>query len=299
MINDVFLGLTEEACRGIFYAIRWPSGERCIKCNHWQKKIYREHQMNRYRYYCPECKIWWNDFTGTIFEKRRLSLRQWFMAIYMLLEQKETASAIARELNINRHTAESIVRLIRKEEQWCRLILNKIAAATPKNVVSLMPLSVAENTLGVSRRTIYRLIAEGSLSAIKVGSRWRFRAEDIRKYINSKISRYGTTATGKYCYFRPAVLDKYIKNKTKYYLQEEAYQGWVGNKQDYQQAQNGLKRKLHPDILWFANLRYRKVITPDGHSALAIEHKDYQGLPKEEYIYWSGFIIPDRPGKNR
>jgi hypothetical protein len=51
--------------------------------------------------------------------------------------------------------------------------------------------------------------------------------------------------------------------------------------------------------LWFANLRYRKVITPDGHSALAIEHKDYQGLPKEEYIYWSGFLIPDRPGKNR
>jgi len=294
MISEGFLHLNDEDCRSIFHSIRWPSGARCIKCNHWQRKVYRDRRKDLFRYYCPECKIWWNDFSGTIFEKRRLSLRQWFTAIYLLLEQKETASAIARKINVNRHTAESMVKLIMKEEPWCRLILNKIARTTDKKVVSLMPLFVAENTLGVSRRTVYRLIAGGALSAVKVGSRWRFRVEDIQKYINSKISRYGTTAIGEYCYFRPTVLDKYRRNKTKYYLQEEAYQGWVGSKQDYQDAKNTVKRKLTPDIRLFANLHYRKVVTPDGHSALAISHKDYQELPKEEYIHWSGFIISER-----
>ena len=294
MILDAFLNLNDEECRGIFHSVRWPSGARCIKCNHWQKKVYKDRRQGVNRFFCPECKIWWNDFTGTIFEKRRLSLRQWFTAIYLLLEQKETAATIANKIGVNRHTGESIVKLIRKEEQWCRLILGQIARTAGQKVVSLLPLSVAENTLGVSRRTIYRLIAGGALSAIKVGGRWRFRAEDIQKYITSKISRYGTTATGEYCYFRPTVLDKYRKDKKKYFLQEEAYQGWVGNKQDYHDAQNTVRRQQQPYIRLFANLHYRRVITPSGHPALAISHRDYQELPKEEYIYWAVFIIVEK-----
>lgn len=291
MISEIFFNLTDEQCRYVFSSIRWPSGVRCIKCNHWQKKVYRDRRKNLSRYYCPECKIWFNDFTGTIFEKRRLSLRQWFIAIHLLLEQKQTASAIAEKINVNRHTAESISKLIRKEEQWCRLLLNKIARDTGKTVPSLMPLEVAESSLGVSRRTIYRLIATGGLSAVKVRGRWRFRPEDIQRYVTSKLSRYGTDATGEYCYFRLTVLDKYRKNKIKYYLQEEAYQGWVGNKQDYQVFQNIIKRKVTPYIKLFANLHYRRVITSSGHSALAISHRDYAKLPTEEYVYWSGYII--------
>ena len=284
--------LTAEECENIFYSIRWPAGLRCLKCNVGPRKIYRVRRTGLCRYYCPGCKIWWNDFTGTIFAGRRLALRQWFTAIYLFLECGETAREVARKIKVNRHTAEAIRKLIGKDEPWCRLVVGKIARTTGKKVVSLMSFEEAQGVLGTSRRTIYRLIAAGALSAIKVGGRWRFRAEDIQKYLTSKISRYGTTATGEYVYFRETVLDKYLKDRTKYYLQQEAYQGWVGSKQDYHDIHTlkSLQRRTN-GIKTFDKLHYRRVITPEGHHALAVRHQDYQQLPTEEYVHWSNFII--------
>ena len=292
---EIFSRLSDKECRGIYYSIRWPSGVRCIKCSESQRKIYRERRANICRYYCVRCKLWFNDFTGTIFEGRRLTLRQWFIAMYLALGSKQSAAEIARQIKVNRHTAEAVIKLIRKEEPWCRLILGKISRTTGKGAVSLMPFAQAQNTLGVSRRTMYRLIAAGALAAIKVGGRWRFRTEDIQKYITSKISRYGTTATGEYCYFRESVLDKYRKDKARYYIQEEAYQGWVGNKQDYQDIHT-LKSLRHEisGVRPFAELRYHKVIAPDGQHSLAVSHKDYRQLPAEEYVHWSNFLISER-----
>ncbi|MFH1226701.1 MAG: helix-turn-helix domain-containing protein [Planctomycetota bacterium] len=292
MSMEIFLRLSDEECRGIYHSIRWPGGVRCIKCGQEQRKIYRERRANLCRYYCVRCKLWFNDFTGTIFEGRRLSLRQWFQSMYLALESKQSAAEIARQIKVNRHTAEAVIKLIGSQEPWCRLILGKITRTTGKGAVSLMPFAQAQNTLGVSRRTMYRLIAAGALSAIKVGGRWRFRAEDIQKYITSKISRYGTTATGEYFYFSENVLDKYRKDKAKYYVHEEAYQGRVGSKQDYQDVHT-LKSLRHQisGVKPFTELRYRKVIAPDGQHALAVSHKDYQQLPVEEYVHWSNFLI--------
>jgi len=88
-------------------------------------------------------------------------------------------------------------------------------------------------------------------------------------------------------------LDKYRKDKAKYYLQEEAFQGWVGDKQDYHDVQF-LGRKGLAGPKPFYNLHYRKIVTSEGHPALGISHKDYQNLPTEEYVYWSGFIISEK-----
>jgi len=87
------------------------------------------------------------------------------------------------------------------------------------------------------------------------------------------------------------VLDKYRKATDKYYLQDEAYQGWVGDKRDYNDAQFLGKKRLPVGAKVFAKLHYRKVVIPEGQPALAVRHKDYGDLPREEYGHWSNHII--------
>ena len=71
-----------------------------------------------------------------------------------------------------------------------------------------------------------------------------------------------------------------------------ASQGWVGNKQDYHDVQTLGRKNLPVGDRVFYNLHYRKVVTPEGHQALAISARDYALLPTEEYVHWSGFLIP-------
>jgi len=287
-------GLSEQECVRIFQAFRSPDLPRCIKCNKTQTKIYHDKRPYIHRFYCEQCKISWNDFTGTVFEGTRLSLNMWFKAIFYFLELHLTAIEVAQRLNINRNTAQLLNKKILKEQLWCQLLLNRISNKTNRNIEYLMPLKETQDYLGVSRQTIYRLIAKGSLSAIKVGGQWRFRPEELQKYLTSKLNRYGFIAVGEFYYFRQEVLDKYRKDTTKYYLQKEAYQGWVGNKQDYHDVQTLGKKNLPAGSKVFVNLRYRKVVITEGQPALAVRHKDYQNLPREEYVHWSNYLIWSR-----
>ena len=292
-LEALISNLTEPECGRFFRAFRWPQSTRCLKCNRPQNKIYPDRKKNVFRYYCRDCRIWWNDFTGTILEETRLPLKQWFLAIYLFLELRLTAVEAARLLDINRNTAQSLSHKIRNEQAWCQLLLDRVSGRLNQEVTFLMTLKEVKNYLGISRRSVYRLISSGALSAIKVGGQWRFKQEDIQKYLQSKLSRYGTSAINEYQFFRPEVLGKYRKDKTKYYLQDKAYHGLVGSKQDYQDVQTMGKEHItkYLDSKVFYNVRYRKMLTPQGHQAIAISHKDYQQLPPEEYRHWSNHII--------
>ncbi|MBI5779276.1 MAG: helix-turn-helix domain-containing protein [Planctomycetes bacterium] len=292
----VISGLSDKDCQRIFHAFRWPNGIRCIKCHRVQNKIYTS--SKNFRYHCDKCNIWWSDFTGTVLQDSRLSLSQWLAAIYYFLELHLTATEAAHKLNLHRNTAQHLHKKINKEPLWCRLLLDKISGQQNKDLVYLMSLKEVIGYLGLSRRTIYRLIAAGSLSASKIGGQWRFRPEDLQKYFTSRLNRYGTIATEESISFRPEVLDKYRKDKTKYYIQEEAYQGWVGSKEDYNYMQGlltllgkGVRHTAPLGRIAFYDVHFRKVVTKDGHPAVSISQLDYGELPAGEYEYWSRFRI--------
>ncbi len=48
--------------------------------------------------------------------------------------------------------------------------------------------------LKITERTLYRLVQEGKLPAFKVGNSWRFRREDLERWISDQQSR-GTEPT--------------------------------------------------------------------------------------------------------
>jgi len=156
------------------------------------------------------------------------------------------------------------------------------------------------NLLGVSRLTIYRMIKRGELKAIKVGRQWRFWEKDLEDYLAQKQFRYGTTAIG-HCFFRPEVLERYrqeSKSGQKYYLHEQANDGWLGNRQDYHDIKvlksaprDDTKKPLPPNYRPFAEVHYRKIKLKDGRVVIALTPEQYKNIPTIEYAHWASFII--------
>ncbi|MBI4712306.1 MAG: helix-turn-helix domain-containing protein [Planctomycetes bacterium] len=167
----------------------------------------------------------------------------------------------------------------------------------------VMSLSQAAQSLGVNRRTIYRLVNEGKLPATKVAGVWRFIRTEVSRYMLDRKYSYGTTGV-RGIFFYSRALDKYYKNKDTYYVKDSAYDGFVGSKQDYHDFKTlrslpewlGGQAGIHADMpndKFFAELHYRKVSIKGGF-ILALTHKQYEDLPTAEYVHWSGFRVPDK-----
>lgn len=90
----------EAACERYFEQIRFKNGEFCPHCNH--DKIHRFTRSKRsekakyavQRFRCGKCKRDFTLKTNTIFGESKVTLRQWFIAIYLLTTSKKGISSI-------------------------------------------------------------------------------------------------------------------------------------------------------------------------------------------------------------
>ncbi|MDO8463323.1 MAG: IS1595 family transposase [bacterium] len=81
----------ENTCHKYFEAIRFRDGEYCAHgCG--STKIYRFNDGKRFR--CAKCKKDFTLKTGTIFGESKVSLRKWFIAIYLLTTCKKGISSV-------------------------------------------------------------------------------------------------------------------------------------------------------------------------------------------------------------
>lgn len=82
----------EESCRKYFEKIRFPKDK--FYCAHGcgSTHIYRFNDGKRFR--CAECKKDFTLKTGTIFGESKVTLKQWFTAIYLLTTSKKGISSI-------------------------------------------------------------------------------------------------------------------------------------------------------------------------------------------------------------
>ena len=94
---------TEEQCRAVVIASRWPNGFECPVCG------CRQHSLvtTRDLYQCTRCRQQTSPIAGTIFAATHLSLRLWFRAIYHLTQTKQGISSIelGRRLGVTQTTA--------------------------------------------------------------------------------------------------------------------------------------------------------------------------------------------------
>jgi transposase-like protein len=94
---------TEEQCRAVVVASRWPDGFACPACGG------GEHSQVKTRglFQCTACRRQTSPIAGTIFASTKLPLRTWFRAMYHITQTKQGISSIelGRRLGVTQTTA--------------------------------------------------------------------------------------------------------------------------------------------------------------------------------------------------
>jgi transposase-like protein len=94
---------SEEQCRKALATWRWREGFRCAQCGHGGHCQLEQRAVMQ----CNRCKRQVSLTSGTVFAKTRLPLRTWFLAMYLLTQNKNGISALSlhRQLGVSYNTA--------------------------------------------------------------------------------------------------------------------------------------------------------------------------------------------------
>src|SRR5215213_1391778 len=93
---------TEDKCRAVVMASRWPNGFACPACG---GRAYSEVTTRRL-FQCNACRHQTSLTAGTIFASTHLPLRLWFRAMYHLTQSKQGISSVelGRRLGVKQFT---------------------------------------------------------------------------------------------------------------------------------------------------------------------------------------------------
>ena len=93
----------EETCVQYFASIRFRDGMYCPHCGY--KGVYTFADGKRYR--CAKCKRDFSIKTKTVFGESKIPLRKWFIAIYLLTNNKKGISSVqlAKQVGVTQKTA--------------------------------------------------------------------------------------------------------------------------------------------------------------------------------------------------
>lgn len=97
----------DKSCREYLEYIRWNNQPVCPHCKskeHYRLKVKGEFKGN---YKCADCRLRYTVTVGTIFESTHISLRKWFIAIFLFSAHKKGVSShqLGRDLGITQKSA--------------------------------------------------------------------------------------------------------------------------------------------------------------------------------------------------
>lgn len=95
-----------EACIEHLETVRWGDDPFCPYCG--SLDVAQKDERGRMgRWNCHDCKSSFNVLSGTIFQKTKIPLQKWFLAIALILNAKKSLSSwqLARDLDMNQKSA--------------------------------------------------------------------------------------------------------------------------------------------------------------------------------------------------
>ena len=102
---------SEDVCKMAIAQERWGDGAAvCPYCGSTHTYICKDG-----RYICKGCQRKFSVTVGTIFENTKISLRKWFMAMYLISSHKKGVSSclLARDIKVTQKTAWFILHKVR------------------------------------------------------------------------------------------------------------------------------------------------------------------------------------------
>ena len=101
---------TEKVCKEFLAQQRWGGDVVCPICG-------KHHCKQRFdgRYRCDRCKHNFSVISSTIFENTKVSLRKWFIAMYLISSHKKGVSShqLSRDIDVSQKTAWYMLQKIR------------------------------------------------------------------------------------------------------------------------------------------------------------------------------------------
>ena len=97
---------TQQSCILHLEGIRWGDDPRCPHCK--SDEVARKKENNRVgRWNCHQCHNSFNVLQGTLFQKTKIPLQKWFLAIALMVNAKKSLSScqLARDLQLTQQTA--------------------------------------------------------------------------------------------------------------------------------------------------------------------------------------------------
>jgi Transposase zinc-ribbon domain len=103
---------TEEQCRAVVVASRWPDGFECPACGGRERGLVTTRDL----FQGTACRRQTSPIAGTIFASTKLPLRRWFRALYHMTRSKQGISSIepGRRLGVRQGTAWTIKRKLQQ-----------------------------------------------------------------------------------------------------------------------------------------------------------------------------------------
>src|SRR5947199_6795549 len=103
----------EDSCINHFRSLRWPDPNQtaCPHCG----AIGRPYLLGNNTHKCASCLKKFTVRNGTIFEDSKISLRKWFMAIFLMTSHKKGISScqLAKDIGVTQKTAWFMLHRIR------------------------------------------------------------------------------------------------------------------------------------------------------------------------------------------
>lgn len=84
---------TQSQCEAALELARWPEGFRCPRCG--ESRYSRFRVEGRLMFQCSACRKQTSLTAGTLFHHSHLTLKAWFLAMYLISEAKTGVSALA------------------------------------------------------------------------------------------------------------------------------------------------------------------------------------------------------------
>ena len=104
-----------ESCLEHLEQARWGDRPACPLCGS-LSVAHKADSFRQGRWNCHDCKSSFNVLSGTIFQKTKLPLQKWFLAISLVLNAKKSVSSyqLSRDLDLNQKSAWFMAMRIRR-----------------------------------------------------------------------------------------------------------------------------------------------------------------------------------------
>lgn len=107
----------EDAARAHLEAVRWPSGPVCPHCGGTERNSLLKGKSHRAGlYFCGDCRDPFTVTVGTVFERSKIPLHKWLLAMQLMCSSKKGVSShqLHRSLGVTYKTAWFMTHRIRE-----------------------------------------------------------------------------------------------------------------------------------------------------------------------------------------